>query len=182
VFRCDPRSPTFSPCVRIFGSVVWYPVFLRHEIHRHLARQVGGCGVFSSRSAFTWPTPTQGSSVFAAVMLFGGKPSPSSVVVKPRPRRKRRKIWSPPTSHLGVRSLRSPSLPPPLLALVLGVSCLLHRLSPWHRSYCAISPLMTGVRGGALESPSSSPSPMKTRPREEPRARGSQIRRRGDVP
>jgi hypothetical protein len=34
----------------------------------------------------------QGSSVFAAIMLFGGKPSPSFVVVKPRPRRKRRKI------------------------------------------------------------------------------------------
>jgi hypothetical protein len=29
---------------------------LRHEIHRHLARQVGGCGVFSSRSASTWVT------------------------------------------------------------------------------------------------------------------------------
>jgi hypothetical protein len=36
--------------------------------------------------------PTQGSSVFVAVTLFGGKPSPSSVVVKPQPRRKRRKI------------------------------------------------------------------------------------------
>jgi hypothetical protein len=29
-------------------------VFLRHEIHQHLARQVGGCGVISSRSASTW--------------------------------------------------------------------------------------------------------------------------------
>jgi hypothetical protein len=41
---------------------------------------------------------------------------------------------------------------------------------------------MTGVRGGALESPSSSPSPMKTRPREEPRAQGNQIRRWGAAP
>jgi hypothetical protein len=30
----------------------------------------------------------QGSSVFAAVTLFGGKPSPFSIVVKPQPRRK----------------------------------------------------------------------------------------------
>jgi hypothetical protein len=41
---------------------------------------------------------------------------------------------------------------------------------------------MTGVRGGALESPSASPSPMKTWPREEPKARGNQIRRRGAAP
>jgi hypothetical protein len=34
----------------------------------------------------------QGSSVFAVATLFGGKPSPSSVVVKLRPGRKRRKI------------------------------------------------------------------------------------------
>jgi hypothetical protein len=34
----------------------------------------------------------QDSSVFAAVMLLGGKPSPSSIVGKPRTRRKRRKI------------------------------------------------------------------------------------------
>jgi hypothetical protein len=43
-----------------------YPVFLRHEIHRHLARQVGGCGVFSSRSALTWVTIV--SRVFAFVL------------------------------------------------------------------------------------------------------------------
>jgi hypothetical protein len=174
-----PRS---APCVRIFGSVVWYPMFLRHEIHRHLACQVGGCGVFSSRSALTWPPPTQGSSVFAAAMPFGGKPSPSSIVGMSRLGRKRRKIRSPPTSRPGIQSLRSPSPPPPLLALVLGVSCPLRRLSPWRRSCCTISPLMTGVRGGALESLSSSPSPTKTRPREEPRARENQIRRRGAAP
>jgi hypothetical protein len=34
----------------------------------------------------------QGSSVFAIATLFGGKPNPSSIVVKPRPGRKRRKI------------------------------------------------------------------------------------------
>jgi hypothetical protein len=45
--------PRLAPCVRIFGSITWYPVFLQHEIHRHLAHQVGGCGVFS-RSASTW--------------------------------------------------------------------------------------------------------------------------------
>jgi hypothetical protein len=39
-----------------------------------------------------------------------------------------------------------------------------------------------GVRGGALESPSSSLSPTKTRPREGPRAREIQIRRRGIAP
>jgi hypothetical protein len=156
-----PRS---APCVRIFGSITWYPVFLRHEIHRHLALQVGGCGVISSRSALTWPTPMQGSSVFATAMPFGVRPSPSSVVKMPRPGRKKRKTWSPPASRLGVQSLCSPSPPPPppLLMLVQGVSCLLRRLSPWRRSYCAISPLMMGVRGGALESPSSSPSPTKT--------------------
>jgi hypothetical protein len=38
------------------------------------------------------PTPTQGSSVFAAATPFGDKPSPSSVVSTSRPRRKRRKI------------------------------------------------------------------------------------------
>jgi hypothetical protein len=38
------------------------------------------------------------------------------------------------------------------------------------------------VRGGALESPSSSPSPTKTRPREEPRARENQIWWRGAAP
>jgi hypothetical protein len=38
------------------------------------------------------------------------------------------------------------------------------------------------VRGGALESPSSSPSPTKTRPWEVPRARESQIRKRGTTP
>jgi hypothetical protein len=70
VVRCAfddsrPPSPCFvaiqhiphsAPCVQIFGSVAWYPVFLRHKIHRHLACQVGGCGVFSSRSASTWVT------------------------------------------------------------------------------------------------------------------------------
>jgi hypothetical protein len=34
VFRCDPGSPTFSPLRSDFGSVAWYPVFLRHKIHR----------------------------------------------------------------------------------------------------------------------------------------------------
>jgi hypothetical protein len=34
----------------------------------------------------------QGSSVFAVATLLGGKPSPSSVVVKLRPRKRRRKI------------------------------------------------------------------------------------------
>jgi hypothetical protein len=58
-----PRS---APCVRIFGSVAWYPLFLRHEIHRHLARQVGGCGVISSRSASTWVTIV--ITVFAFVL------------------------------------------------------------------------------------------------------------------
>jgi hypothetical protein len=43
-------------------------------------------------------------------------------------------------------------------------------------------PTDDGVRGGTLESLSSSPSPMKTRPREEPRARETQIRRRGEAP
>jgi hypothetical protein len=134
---------------------------------------------FSSRSALTWLTPMQGSSVFTVATLLGDKPSPSSVVVKLRQRRERRKIWSPPTSCLGVQSPHSPSPPPPLLALVLGVSCLLRRPSPWRRSCCAINPPTTGVRGGALESPSSSPSPTKTRPREEPRARETQIQWRG---
>jgi hypothetical protein len=41
---------------------------------------------------------------------------------------------------------------------------------------------MTGVRGGALESPSSLPSPTKTRPRKEPRTRENQIRQRGALP
>jgi hypothetical protein len=54
-----------APCVRIFGSDVWYPVFLQHEIHRHLARQVGHCGVFS-RSASTWVMIV--SCVFAFVL------------------------------------------------------------------------------------------------------------------
>jgi hypothetical protein len=31
-------------------------MFLRHKIHRHLVRQVGGYGVFYSRSASTWVT------------------------------------------------------------------------------------------------------------------------------
>jgi hypothetical protein len=141
-----------------------------------------GCGVISSRSASTWPTPTQGSSVFAAAMPFGDRPSPSSIAEMLRPGRKKRKTWSPPTSRPGVQSLRSPSPPPPLLALVQGVSCLLRRLSPWRRSCCAISPLMTGVRGGTLESPSLSPSLTKTRPREEPRVRENQIRRQGAAP
>jgi hypothetical protein len=103
--------------------------------------------MFSSRFASTWPTPMQGSSVFAAAMPSGDKPSPSSVVSTSRPRRKRRKIWSPPTSRPGVQSLHSPSPLSLLLALVLGVSWPLHRLSPWRRSCCAISPLRTGVRG-----------------------------------
>jgi hypothetical protein len=38
---------------------------------------------------------------------------------------------------------------------------------------------MTGVRGGALKSPNSSPFPTKTWPREEPRAQENQIRRQG---
>jgi hypothetical protein len=46
---------------------VWYPVFSRHEIHRHLAHQVGGCGVFS-RSASTWATIV--SCVFASVLTM----------------------------------------------------------------------------------------------------------------
>jgi hypothetical protein len=57
--------PCSAPCVRIFGSIAWYPMFLRHEIHRHLARQVGGCGV-SSRSASTWVTIV--ITVFAFVL------------------------------------------------------------------------------------------------------------------
>jgi hypothetical protein len=32
--------------------------------------------VFSSRSASTWPTPMQGSSVFAVATPFGGKTEP----------------------------------------------------------------------------------------------------------
>jgi hypothetical protein len=43
-------------------------------------------------------------------------------------------------------------------------------------------PPQTGVRGGVLKSPSSSPSPTKTQPWEEPRARESQIRWWGTVP
>jgi hypothetical protein len=66
VFRCDPRSSRSAPCIRILGSVAWYPVFLRHEIHRHLARQVGGGGAFSSRSASTWVTIV--ITVFAFVL------------------------------------------------------------------------------------------------------------------
>jgi hypothetical protein len=64
----------------------------------------------------------QGSSVFSATTLFEEIPSPSSVASTSWPRRKRRKISSPPTSCPGVESIRSPSPPPLLLALVLGVS------------------------------------------------------------
>jgi hypothetical protein len=46
VFHRDLDLTRTAPCVRIFGSVVWYPVFLRHEIPQHLAHQVGGYGVF----------------------------------------------------------------------------------------------------------------------------------------
>jgi hypothetical protein len=46
VFHRDLDLTRTAPYVRTFGSVVWYPMFLRHEIPRHLARQVGGCGVF----------------------------------------------------------------------------------------------------------------------------------------
>jgi hypothetical protein len=46
VFRCNLDLTRTAPYVRIFGSVVWYPVFLRHEFPRHFARQVGGSGVF----------------------------------------------------------------------------------------------------------------------------------------
>jgi hypothetical protein len=35
VFRYDLDLTRTAPCVRIFGSIVWYPVFLRHEIPRH---------------------------------------------------------------------------------------------------------------------------------------------------
>jgi hypothetical protein len=121
-----------SPCVRIFRSIAWYPVFLRHEIHRHLARQVGGCGVFSSRSASTWPTPTQGSSVFAAATSFGDRPSPSSVVSMSRPRRKRRKI--------GVL------LP---LVLVYRAFALLHRHRYFSRSFWELVDSCAGTRHGA---------------------------------
>jgi hypothetical protein len=58
VFRCNLDFTRTAPCVRIFGSVVWYPVFLRHEIHRYLACQVGGCGVFL-RNPSTFGVPAR---------------------------------------------------------------------------------------------------------------------------
>jgi hypothetical protein len=95
------------------------------------------------RSTLSWLTPTQGSSVFAATTLFEEIPSPSSFANTSRLRRKRRKISSPPTSRPGVQSHQSPSPPPQLLTLVLGVSRPLRRLSPYRRSCCAINPLRT---------------------------------------
>jgi hypothetical protein len=165
VFRCDLHLTRTAPCVRIFG-----PSCSCDTKSPKFGAPDRGLWCVSSRSASTWLTPTQGSSVFAAAMLFEEILSPSSIANMSRPRRKRKKISSPPTFRPGVQSLRSPSPPPLLPALVLGVSWPLRRLSPWRRSCCAINPLQTGVRGGVLESPSSSPSPMKTWPWEEPRA------------
>jgi hypothetical protein len=36
-----------APCVRIFGSIAWYPVFLRHEIHRQKTHRFCVLGPFS---------------------------------------------------------------------------------------------------------------------------------------
>jgi hypothetical protein len=58
------RSRVYTPCVRYFWVLCVVPMFLRHETHRHLARQVGDCGVFS-RSASTWATIV--SHVFTSV-------------------------------------------------------------------------------------------------------------------
>jgi hypothetical protein len=45
-----------APCVRIFGSVAWYPVFLRHEIHRHCAYHAFLLGFPTGRLALLSPS------------------------------------------------------------------------------------------------------------------------------